>query len=313
MKYKIYIYGGGNRYNALSAYLSAYDSLIDIEGIVTTKKQPYAYIDGIKCITVDEINAEAVDYIIIAANAWYEIMNILRNKGVSEKKIIRAEVFQLPNFHFESYLKVKNESFSILSNNCLAGVIYKELGLKSLTPTINMNCFGMDYIEFLSNYEYYCSQEIRAYTTKEYIENPNLYHNFVPRGIINDKITFYFTHYKNEDEGIAVWKKGTEQMNCQNVVALAALQSDEEAYAFDKLPIKRKLGFYYKNLGLDNVVYVDEWNDLNKRYHHAGDWSAFVVHYFSNSFEYISHINWIKFLCGQKDYLRFQRRNEDSI
>lgn len=34
--------------------------------------------------------------------------------------------------------KLKNENFTIISNNCIAGVLYKDLNKKFNSPTINL-------------------------------------------------------------------------------------------------------------------------------------------------------------------------------
>ena len=51
--------------------------------------------------------------------------------------------------------KLKNENFTIISNNCVAGFIYKKLGLQYKTPTIGLFFFSEDYIDFLEDIQYY--------------------------------------------------------------------------------------------------------------------------------------------------------------
>ena len=53
--------------------------------------------------------------------------------------------------------KIKNKNFTIISNNCTAGFIYHDLGLKFLTPTINLFIRTDEYITFANNLEYYLS------------------------------------------------------------------------------------------------------------------------------------------------------------
>ena len=47
--------------------------------------------------------------------------------------------------------KVKNKEFTLLANNCVGGQIYHDLGLKFLSPTINMFFKCDDYLLFLEN------------------------------------------------------------------------------------------------------------------------------------------------------------------
>lgn len=306
MKYRIFIYGAGREYARLSSYLNSYGSIFDIQGIVTTKRQAFRYIDGRKCFILDEIVEKDFDFIIIAVGEkWKEIADLLWSRGISDKKIIRGTVFYNPEFDFDKYLWVKDSEPTIFSNTCLGGIIYKELGLKSLSPTIAMGCMKNDYIEFLKNWEYYCSQKIRAYTKEEYDASYFTLHNCVPRGMIDDKVTWIFGHYQSEEEGIAAWEKGIKRINKDNIVAIAALESDEDAYAFEQLPIKKKLGFYYKDLHLNHVVYLKKWEDAKIRCEMGGNFWGFVVRYCSNSYQYSSYIDWIKFLYNQTNYVRF--------
>lgn len=306
MKYKAFIYGAGREYARFSSYLNSYRNVFDIRGIITTKKQMFRYIDGWKCFTIDEIKGEEFDFIIIAAGqAWKEIAHILWSKGISEQRIIRSSVFFNPSFCFDKYLCVKESKPTIFSNMCLGGVIYKELGIKSLSPTINMTCMSDNYIEFLKNWEYYCSKEIRSYTKEEYDNSFVDFHPFIPRGMIENRVTWFFSHYESEEDGIAAWKKGIGRMNRKNIVALAALEKDRDAYAFERLPIEKKLGFYYKDLGLEHVLCLKEWDNQYVRYEHGGNFMSFVVRYCSNSYQYSSYIDWIKYLYDQKDYVRF--------
>lgn len=305
MKYKLFIYGAGKEYSHFSSCLSSYAAIFDIKGIITTKKQTFKYLDGRKCFTIDEFEEKDFDFIIIAVEEWKEIADTLRSKGVSENKIIRSSVFYSPNFNFDKYLWVKESDPTIFSNMCLAGVIYKELGLKTLSPTINMTCINGDYIKFLENWEYYCSKKIRAYTKEEYDASFVPFHNFIPRGIIENKVTWFFNHYHSDKDGIAAWEKGVNRINRKNIVALAALESDKDAYAFEQLRIEKKIGFYYKDLHLEHVLYLKEWDKAKVRYENGGNFLSFVVRYCSNSYQYSSCIDWIHFLYNQNNYIRF--------
>lgn len=305
MKYKLFIYGAGREYARFSSYLSSYSSLFDIEGIITTEKQVFKYIDGRKCFTIDEIAGGDFDFIIIAVQEWKEIASILWSKGIAEEKIIRSSVFYNPNFDFAKYLWVKESKPTIFSNMCLGGIVYKELGLKSLSPTINMICMDSCYIEFLKDWKYYCSKEMRTYTEEEYDSSFVHFHNFIPRGIIDNKVTWIFNHYKSGKEGVDAWKKRVMRINRDNIIAIAALEHDKDAYAFEQLSIEKKLGFYYKDLHLEHVLYLKKWNNAYTRYENAGNFMAFVVRYCSNSYQYSSCIDWIKFLYDGNDYVRF--------
>lgn len=47
--------------------------------------------------------------------------------------------------------RLVNQNFTIISQNCVGGVIYHELGKQFTSPTINMYMDVPDYIKFISN------------------------------------------------------------------------------------------------------------------------------------------------------------------
>lgn len=47
--------------------------------------------------------------------------------------------------------RLKNRDFTIIANNCIAGCVYHDLGLRFDTPTVNLYIPFPDYILFLKN------------------------------------------------------------------------------------------------------------------------------------------------------------------
>ena len=102
--YKVYIYGAGNEYRKLSAYLEKQGSKIEIQAIVTTSPQEFDVLDGYPVIRPKEIDLTHLDYVIIAVcNAWEEIAQMLLAQGIEKEKIIRSYLFYIPWFSIEGY------------------------------------------------------------------------------------------------------------------------------------------------------------------------------------------------------------------
>lgn len=51
--------------------------------------------------------------------------------------------------------KIKNKDCSIISMNCVGGVVSHELGLRFNSPTVNLWFTPKEFIKFLSQLEYY--------------------------------------------------------------------------------------------------------------------------------------------------------------
>lgn len=296
-RYNVYIYGAGNEYNKLSSYLPAYEEQLNVLGIITTRKQPFSIMDGYSCYTLAEVDISNVDYIIIAVEKWHEIRDLLyMEKGIGEDKIIRGSAFFYPRFVLKDYLKLKKQNVTILSNYCLGGHIYHELGLKMLSPTINMFCAGKDYLEFLRHYEYYLKMDMKELVEEKYIDGTMGRENFVPKGIIDDRVVWKLNHDYTAKEAIKRWNIRRQRVNFDNVVALMTIQSDEDAYEFEALAINKKLGFYYKDLQLKHVIYCPEWRDPQIRQQYNWSWPSCANTLFRNSMGYVGKVNWLKYL-----------------
>ena len=64
-------------------------------------------------------------------------------------------------YHKVQRKKLENFDFSILANDCIGTFIYHDLGLRFLSPTINLYFDTYeDYLEYLENLEYYASAEL---------------------------------------------------------------------------------------------------------------------------------------------------------
>lgn len=303
---KCYIYGAGNEYNRLSSCLSRYNKKIEILGIVTTEKQKFSTLDKIPCFLLREIDIKKMDYIIIAVKAWKEVAEYIRNFGIDEENILRSNIFSCSYFDLNEYLKLKKSNVSILSNFCLGGRIYKELGLKALSPTINMFCLGDDYKEFIEHFQYYLAKDMKMYlkTDTNYIKGTLNRETFIPKGIIDNKVIWYFNHSERAEDAIIKWNESKKRVNFDNIVVLMTIQSDEEAYWFNQLPIKKKLGVYYKDLHLQSIIYCSDWNDEKLRLKYLFNWPSYANSYMTNSIM-ASKVNWIKFLNGGNGYLRY--------
>lgn len=309
--YKCYILGTGKEYDRLSAILPLYKDQIEVLGIVTTQRQPFSILDHRPCITVDEMDISLVDYVIIAVAEWHPIANYLMlTAGVPEEKIIRSSVFYYPNFDFNEYIRLNNSNVSILSNNCLGGIIYNQLGLKAMSPTINMLCrSGKEYITFINNYEYYLDQEMKVFSENLPNQNDRMVSesnfNYLKGCLGTGEIVWLFIHDIYAEKAVETWNRRRRRGNFDNVVVLMTIINDVDAEVFSQLPMKRKLGFYYKDLHMKDILFVPEWNKMEVRAQFTHDFSRYTVAMNRPICKAPIYVDWIKFLNGKEDYLRY--------
>lgn len=306
---KCYIYGIGLQYNRLSSYLKIYQDKIQVLALVTTEPQRISYLDGKKIIRPWEMKVNEMDYVIIAVEQYKEILKILRDcvcEGgrVTTDKILRSDIFSIPNFVLEDYLRLKKSKPTILANTCIGGTIYNDLRLEFLSPTIDMRC--RNYIQFLKNYKYYLSIDIEDKKDDFLKEDKEEMWAFAPEGSFGDSVCWRYVHAENGTVATEKWNERRHRVNFDNIIALMIIRTDEEAKEFDRLPIERKLGFYWKDLKLKSVLYTPEWEKgENIKYKYYYWYSNFIHRFYVRCIDNLGKIDWIRFLNGEKDFLRF--------
>lgn len=182
------------------------------------------------------------------------------------------------NFERKIYLQHKrnkliNTSPSILSSNCNGGVILHDLNLKFNTPTINLFFNAPDFIKFLSNLDYYLSENLLE------IERKSSY----PMGIIKD-IQLHFMHYHSFTEARDKWIERRKRVNPNNLFIIMTDRdncTEKEIYNFDNLNYankvifthvpypKYKSAYYIKGFESKNQVGIlSDWKktSLKRRY-----------------------------------------------
>ena len=105
-----------------------------------------------------------------------------------------------------SRYKLKNKGISIISCNCIGGVMYHDLGLPFLSPTINLYFDPKDFLRYVKNLRYYNSLEL---------ENVTLMNDY-PQGRLDD-VLIHFLHYKTFDEAKICWEKRKKRICYDNI------------------------------------------------------------------------------------------------
>ncbi len=62
--------------------------------------------------------------------------------------------------------RLKNTDFTIISSNCVGTIIYHDMGLPFLTPTINLTISMRDLVKMAGNLRWYMDQELVEVRTR---------------------------------------------------------------------------------------------------------------------------------------------------
>ena len=108
-------------------------------------------------------------------------------------------------------MRLKNDNFTIITNTCIAGVMYHKLGKQFLSPTINLWMHDVEFYRFARNLDYYLSQPL------QFIERVS----GVPTALCGD-VKIFFNHYKSEEEAAKKWNERRERINRDNLYIICA-------------------------------------------------------------------------------------------
>lgn len=150
-------------------------------------------------------------------------------------------------FHFFQKRRYRknftNPNISIISMNCVGGILYHDLGLEFKSPTINLYMKALDFIKFCENLREYLEVDTITECTDPSIIGKRKY----PIGILKD-IYLYFVHYKSIEEAQLKWNSRKKRINWDNILIICSDRdgmTSELKDRFEKLQFK-KIMFTHK-------------------------------------------------------------------
>lgn len=170
------------------------------------------------------------------------------------KDLLRGGVKLLNKRKYEQYVESVRERsrdlppFTLLTSDCMAGLIYHTMGRQFLSPTINMSIRDADYLKLLTDLDYYFTREI------DFIESDTYPIGYIGEG--EKRIRIKFEHFKTEEEAREKWYERRKRMT-DNLFVVVADQnlSDEQIELFrhleDYLPVRRKVMFTWNEAHAD--------------------------------------------------------------
>lgn len=149
--------------------------------------------------------------------------------------------------------KLKNSDFTIISSNCVGGVIYHDLGLQFKSPTINLWFKPKDYLKFLSDLDKYLEMELSEETDKDVD---------YPVGLLGD-IHLYFLHYRTFAEAKNKWNSRKKRINKENIYVIF---TDRDGFDNDDFQLFLALPYKHKVLLAGDRRYESEITKIIPQY-----------------------------------------------
>ncbi|MFQ7307741.1 MAG: DUF1919 domain-containing protein [Mediterraneibacter sp.] len=105
--------------------------------------------------------------------------------------------------------KLINTDFTILSNTCIGGIISHDMGLKFLSPTVNIYIRPEEFVKFVKDLDYYLSLELTE------IYHPAPY----PVAKLGE-LTLYLKHFNTFEEAKEKWEERKKRINFQKIYVI---------------------------------------------------------------------------------------------
>lgn len=160
------------------------------------------------------------------------------------------------NLAAEMRAKLRTRDFTILSQNCIGGVFYHDMGVQFTSPMINLYMTGKDFVAFVLNLDYYLSLKLRMTWGEEY-----------PIGYLDD-VAIYFMHYDTCQEAEAEWEKRKTRIIRDNIIVLCTDMVDftDEVYEkWKQIPYPKVLfTAKRKYAGESDAVFFPEYENNGK-------------------------------------------------
>lgn len=144
---------------------------------------------------------------------------------------------------FANRTKLNNRDFSIICSNCIGGVIYHELGLQFMSPTINLFLYPGDFLKLIYHLEHYLNYQGMIQDEGKTEELG------YPVGILDD-IHLYFGHYADFSTARYKWYECCRRVNYDNLYFMMIQRdgcTEDDLRKFDSFSSDHKVVFTDRN------------------------------------------------------------------
>lgn len=297
---RVLVWGIGEGYQRICNALKWNEEIGNFEMTACVSKDYGAHsFDGKTVVRPEKIQEIVFDYIIVSAEKYYEeiVAYGVEVLKIDRSRFLHGKVFEIPCFDWKRYLEIYRSNISIVAELCYGGVLSHHLGLPFNSPFVNVRVGDKTgYQKMLGRLDYYMSTppELkengdRGVYLEGCVEYPLLWY---------DDIVLHGFHYRNVEDFFSKWEKRRKRYNPNSNIVFRILYGENDLEEFDRLAIKNKVGFYYENTDMEQVITVPF-----DQYHFTYAFSTCVLKFIETG-SIFREANIFKLLLGEKDFKR---------
>lgn len=175
---------------------------------------------------------------------------------------------------------------TIISSNCIGGILSHDLGLRFDSPTVNLWFEADGFVRFLENLTYYIDCPLHDIFWDE--------NRGYPVGRLGD-IKIYFQHYHSVEKAKEKWETRCKRVDMDN---LCVICTDRDGMTLDllqrylKLPYKKIIYVGHKAMVLnEECIYIPGFENENQLPDMSG-WADWKGHrYYEKYFDIVEWLN----------------------
>ena len=235
---RIIVWGCGGVYNAHLFRLKQMEERGEIK-VVGVYSRDFRYgrsLDGYPILKKEEIARTGHDFLLVMVwGGGQEIIREYLEAGGSRDKVLPYRVLDIPDLTFPQYLEIRNARFTVLSEQCYAGTLYRYLGLEALTPLKNMWVSTEDYFRILGDPRGYFSESPVFWKSSEDYD-PGYESPAFPILKLKGDVLLYCNHDTDPEQAIEAWNRRRKRVNYDNILVTYYAKNRREEEAFYRQP-----------------------------------------------------------------------------
>lgn len=183
---------------------------------------------------------------------------------------------------------LQNRDITLITNNCIGGIIYHDMRLRFQSPTINLYFDNEEFILFCTYLVEYLSLPVEECTSSK---------KSFPIGVLHGShgdVHIYFLHYDSFEQAVWKWNKRKERINFDNLYIIMEAQrcTSDILAKFNDIPYANKVVL------TDGVQDVTNSFPIKGNFYGDSYWSGKLIEYppmglyrYMEQFDYVKFIN----------------------
>ncbi len=183
--------------------------------------------------------------------------------------------------------RLTNRDMTLLIPNCAGGHLFHDLGLRFMSPTINIMMYQNEFLKFVFHLDDYIESELHFYKHQEFdFPCAKLSVEGLP------DVNLHFTHYESEEEAREKWESRKKRINKDNMFIFIEERDEitkEDIESLAQLNVKGIVAFTCNDYpDIPYQVYI-------QKYHNDGEIGNILKRrYWDDSKEYENYFDFVK-------------------